>query len=107
MSIGANLKQLRVKKNQSLQQVADAVRASKAHIWEIERGESKNPSMELLTKLAAHFEVSVSKLVGEELPSEEHEDLIVLYRDMKDLNQEDREYIKALARRLKEKKGVS
>lgn len=70
-------------------------------------GESKNPSMELLTKLAAHFEVSVSKLVGEELPSEEHEDLIVLYRDMKDLNQEDREYIKALARRLKEKKEGS
>jgi transcriptional regulator with XRE-family HTH domain len=33
-------------------EVADAVRASKAHIWEIEQGRSKNPSMDLLSGLA-------------------------------------------------------
>lgn len=104
MSVGAKLKELRLKKGKSLQEVADAVDASKAHIWEIERGGSKNPSMELLKKLADFFDVSVSNLVGEEPPSEEQEELIVLYRDMKDLSPADREYIVQLAKRLKEKK---
>lgn len=107
MSIGARLKELRVKKNESLQGLADAVGASKAHIWEIERGGSKNPSMELLTKLAEHFDVTVSYLVGETLPEEaqEQEELIVLYRDLKELNEKDREAIRALMKRFKEKKG--
>lgn len=104
MSIGARLKELRIRHNQSLQQVADAVGASKAHIWEIERGGSKNPSMELLTKLAEHFGVSVSFLVGEQPPAEEQEELIVLYRDLKDLDEKDREAIRTLMRRFKEKK---
>ena len=37
MSLGARLRELRIKKNRSLQNVADAVKASKAHIWEIEK----------------------------------------------------------------------
>lgn len=104
MTIGARLKELRVKKNRSLQEVADAVGASKAHIWEIERGGSKNPSMELLKRLAEHFDVSVSYLVDEDTPSDEQEELIVLYRDLKDLDEGDREAIRALMRRFKEKK---
>ena len=107
MSIGARLKELRIKKNKSLQDVADAVGASKAHIWELERGGTKNPSMDLLTKLAKFFDVSVSNLVGEEPPSEEREDLIVLYRDLKDLDDKDRDAIRALMRRFKEKKEES
>lgn len=104
MSIGARLKELRVKKNKSLQELADAVGASKAHIWEIERGGSKNPSMDLLTKLAEYFDVSVSYLVGEQPPSEEQEELIVLYRDLKELDEGDREAIRTLMKRFKEKK---
>lgn len=104
MSIGARLKELRIKKNQSLQDVADAAGASKAHIWEIERGGSKNPSMELLSKLAEHFGVSVSYLVGENPPSEQEEELIVLYRDLKDLDEKDRDAIRLLMKRFREKK---
>jgi len=76
MSLGARLKDLRIKKNQSLQDVADAIGASKAHIWDIERGSSKNPSMDLLDRLANHFGVSVTFLVGEQPPGELTEDLI-------------------------------
>ncbi len=107
MGIGNRIKQWRVKTNQSLQDVADAVKVSKAHIWEIERGGSQNPSMDLLKKLAEHFGVSVSKLIGEDTPSEEQEGLMVLYRDLKHLSESDREYIKQLAKRLKEKKTDS
>ncbi len=64
MSLGARLKELRLNKSVSLQVVADAVNASKPHIWELERGTTKNPSLELMTKLANYFGVSVDYLAG-------------------------------------------
>lgn len=104
MSIGSRIKELRIRNNQSLQGLADAVGLSKAHVWELERGGSKNPSMDLLTKLANHFKVTVSYLVGEALPDDQ-EELIVLYRDLKSLDDNDRETIRVLMKRFSEKKG--
>ena len=104
MSIGARIKTLRVKNNQSLQGLADALGASKAHIWEIERGGSKNPSMDLLKKLAEHFSVTVSYLVGE-VPPADDEGAMVLYRDLKGLDEKDQETIRSLMKHFKEKKG--
>jgi transcriptional regulator with XRE-family HTH domain len=104
MSIGARIKELRVKHNQSLQGLADALGASKAHIWEIERGASKNPSMDLLKKLADHFSVTVSFLVGEAPPAED-EGAMVLYRDLKELSPSDREAILSLMQHFKSRKG--
>jgi transcriptional regulator with XRE-family HTH domain len=104
MSIGARLKELRIKKNQSLQDVADAVQASKAHIWEIERGGSKNPSMDLLSRIADHFGVSISYLVGEQPPNDQTDELVALYRDLKHLDEKDREVIRNMMRRLSEKR---
>lgn len=105
MSLGARLKALRIKKKESLQEVADAIEASKAHIWDIERGASKNPTMELLNKLASHFGVSVSELIGEKPPKEMHHELVAIYRDLRTLSDADRQTIRDLARRLSEKKG--
>lgn len=65
MAIGDRLKELRLKKGQSLQQVADAIGASKAHIWELEANRSTNPSLDLLQKLSGHFETSVAYLINE------------------------------------------
>ena len=65
MELGDRLNSLRRKSGKSLQQVADAVGISKAHIWEMEKGRSRNPSFELMQKLAAHFGVPVTVLVGE------------------------------------------
>jgi transcriptional regulator with XRE-family HTH domain len=104
MSLGARLKELRISKKQSLQDVAGAVGASKAHIWEIERGGSKNPSMDLLTGLAKHFGVSVAYLVGEQ-PNQDEAELVAMYRDLKHLDEADRETIKMLVQRMREKKG--
>ena len=66
MSLGSRLTDLRLAKGFSLQQVADAVSVSKAHIWELEKGRTENPSMGLVTRLADHFGVSLSFLVGED-----------------------------------------
>jgi len=95
MSLGARLKQLRIKKNRSLQDVADAIKASKAHMWEIEQGRSKNPSMELLVGLADYFQVSVSYLIGEN-PDEEEAELVAMYRHLKKLTPADRERMRAI-----------
>lgn len=66
MSLANKLKELRLKKGQSLQQVADGVGVSKAHIWELERGTSTNPGLELIKKLAAHFNVTVAFLTDDD-----------------------------------------
>lgn len=65
MALGDRLKELRLKKGQSLQEVADAIAASKAHIWELESNRSQNPSLEMLQKLAGHFKTTVAFLIEE------------------------------------------
>ena len=91
MSLAMRLQNLRTAKQQSLQNVADAIGASKAHVWELEKGTAKNPSIELVRKLADYFEVSISRLVGES-PDEDgdDEDLLVIYRQLKSLDLRDR-----------------
>lgn len=102
MALGAKLKELRLRKGQSLQQVADAVGSSKAHIWELETGKSKNPSIDLLTKLAENFDVSVAYLIGEAPGSaDENPELIAMYRDLRGLTDNDRATIRLLMKGLK------
>lgn len=102
MAVGQKLKELRVKHRQSLQEVADAIGASKTHIWDLETGRSKNPSLELLTKIATYYRVSVADLVGENPDAEgEDTDLVALYRELKSLDVSDRETIRLLMERLK------
>lgn len=67
MALGARITALRLKKGESLQDVATAVGVSKAHIWDLEKGRADNPSMALVERLADHFGVSIASLVGEEI----------------------------------------
>jgi transcriptional regulator with XRE-family HTH domain len=66
MPLGDRIKELRIRKNKSLQEVADAIGASKAHIWELESNRSKNPSLDLLKKLAGYFDTTVAFLIDEQ-----------------------------------------
>lgn len=96
------LKELRLKRGESLQELADAVKASKAHVWELETGRSKNPSVELLTSLAKHFKVPVAQLIGED-PNATHEEqeLVAMFRDLKDLTARDREILRSTITSMK------
>jgi transcriptional regulator with XRE-family HTH domain len=102
ITLAQRLKDLRLKKNTSIQDVADAVQASKAHVWELETGKSKNPSVDLLTRLADYFAVPVSQLMGED-PSDAQEDpeLVVMFRDLKNLTPRDREILRSTIRSMK------
>ena len=104
MSFAAKLKELRIRDRQSLQQVADGVGTSKTHVWDMEQGNSANPSRALLMKLADHFRISVSELVGEDPNATgEPPELVALYRDLKKLSSQDVRTIEAVMRSLKDK----
>lgn len=105
MTIGSKIKQLRTSTRESLQDLATAVGASKAHIWDIERGESKNPSLDLLRRIADHFKISIGELVGESPNAEgEPADLIAMYRGLKDLEASDREMIKVVMEEMRKRR---
>jgi transcriptional regulator with XRE-family HTH domain len=105
MSLAATLKKLRLQNGMSLQAVADEIKASKAHVWELETGKSKNPTLKLLKDLAGLYKIPLARLIGE-MPDEESDDesLLVLFRDLKELNPEDRETLQILVDGLKNKK---
>lgn len=91
MSLATRITRLRRAKAESLQDVAEAVGVSKPHIWEIEKGRAKNPSMALVTKLADHFGVSVTYLVGEDIEADDADtQLQRMFRLAKDLDPRDR-----------------
>jgi transcriptional regulator with XRE-family HTH domain len=91
MSLGAKLTELRLKRNVSLQTVADAVGVSKAHIWELEKGRTGNPTLSLIAAIADYFSVTMSSLVGED-PTATGTDpeLARMFRQAGELNEPDR-----------------
>ncbi|WP_245493491.1 MULTISPECIES: helix-turn-helix transcriptional regulator [unclassified Mesorhizobium] len=102
VELAVKLKQLRMRSGKSLQEVADAVGASKAHVWDLERGASKNPSLTLIKSLADFYRVGVADLVGENPRApEEDAELVAMYRNLSELSPGDRETIALLMERLK------
>src|SRR5688572_8061901 len=97
MSFARQLHDLRIRHSMSLQDVATAVGISKAHVWNLEKGLSENPSIELVVKLADLFRVRVADLVGENPAAEgEAPEMVAMFRDLKKLGPRDRETIKVL-----------
>lgn len=102
MALADRLFDLRKKAGRSLQTVADAVGVSKAHIWDIEKGHTSNPSFELVQKLAVHFGVTVETLTGtQDAPSDEALQIRRIHRDLQDLSPRDRELIEAMIRSMR------
>lgn len=101
MGLGARITALRLKTSESLQHVADAVGVSKAHIWELEKGRTDNPSMALVTRLADHFGVSVAFLVGEDVDAPDADiELQRMFRQAKELDPREREILNSMMQSL-------
>ncbi len=103
---GPRLRTYRMRKGHSLQKLADAVGASKAHIYELETGKSKNPSLALLTALSRELGVPIKDLVGEstETANDEQPKLVPLFRDLRELDEDALDLIQALTKKLREQK---
>ena len=108
MRLGAHLTTLRRTKGESLQDVADAVGVSKAHVWELEKGRTDNPSMGLVVRLADHFGVSVGFLVGENLDApDEDMELQRMFRQARTLDARERALLASMVKSLIESRPRS
>ena len=105
MSIGLTVAELRRARRESLQQVADAVGISKAHIWDLEKGRTANPSITLVRALADHFDTTVARLIGEDASEEADPEFERMFRRASKLDERDREVIADLVKLLQEKKA--
>ncbi|MGD9724783.1 MAG: helix-turn-helix domain-containing protein [Alphaproteobacteria bacterium] len=104
MPLKDRLRALREAQKLSLQEVADKIGASKAHVWDLEQGRSTNPSYELMKKLADCFQVSVSDLVGENPTGDAGDSRVLgMYRELKELSSRDLDVIQSMVKRLKDK----
>lgn len=105
MSFARKLHELRIAQRLSLQDVATAVGISKAHVWNLEKGLTGNPSMELVVKLAELFRVRVADLVGDNPNGEEEPaEMVAMFRDLKKLDNRDRDTIRMLMEQMKRRK---
>ncbi|MET1253818.1 helix-turn-helix domain-containing protein [Aliikangiella maris] len=82
MSLSAKLRDLRANRQVSLQVVADAIGVSKPHVWELEKGKTKNPSLELLKKLAKYYGVTIDFLAGESDEQPKNQKITALLRQI-------------------------
>lgn len=102
MQIGERLFNMRQKSNLSLQDVATAVGISKAHVWELEKGRSKNPSFDLVQKLARHYGVSIDALIGDDdEPDTTTLQIERLHRGFEGLSDGDRTVVEQMIKSLK------
>lgn len=102
MSFAIRLRTARERNGLSLQKLADAVGVSKAYLWELETERAVNPSLELLEKLSTKLGVTIATLVGEN-PTESpaQDESVVMFRDLQQLSETDRETIRLMMERLK------
>ncbi len=105
MSLASKLLDLRKESGESLQGVADAVGASRAHVWEVETGRTKNPSLDLIRRLADHFKVSVAWLVGEIPDVKSDNKAATLYRTLQSLSPQNQQHIQAIIDSMRKSKS--
>lgn len=97
MQMEQRLYDLRQKTGESLSEVAAKVGVSKAHIWELEKGRSKNPSFELVRKLAEHYGVSIDVLTGSgDAPAQGELEIGRIHRGLEALSDGDRKAVQSL-----------
>ena len=106
MSLGTKLHALRRRKKLSLQDVATALVVSKTHVWDLEKGNSSNPSMDLLKKLADFYGVTVAYLVEPESEVDETTaEAKVFFRNFHQLDEKGKELVMETMKRFQKPKG--
>lgn len=108
MSFALRIAELRRQKGESLNDVAAAVGVSKAHIWQLERGTTSNPSMGLVTRLANHFGVTVASLAGEDLEAPDaDQDIARMFRQAQELDERDRQVIDEMIQSFRKRRATA
>ncbi|MGP7818285.1 helix-turn-helix domain-containing protein [Niallia sp. 01092] len=64
--VGARIKSLRLKKGYSINELSERAGVSKSYLSYIERGIQKNPSLQILSKLAKTLDTNLDELLETE-----------------------------------------
>ena len=108
---GMRIRQLRIKEGLTQEELGESLGVSKVAISQYEN-ETRNPSNDILIKLSRKFGVSVDYILGvtsdlcrepesEYNSKDEDPELEILFRDLKELDANDRAIIMAIARERK------
>lgn len=106
MTVGAKVKQLRIKKGLSLQGLADEIGVSKPHIFEIEADKVENLSVKTLQKICVFFELPVSYFLEENISFEFEVKFSNLQKIMLGLSLSDQEVVVMVAESLKKRNKI-
>lgn len=105
MAFARELTMLRAKHKISLQKLADEIEVSKTHIWQLEKGVTEAPSLEIVKKIADFFNVTIQSLVGESPESENASALsLVMFRKFGELDEIDQKAITQMVDTMIERK---
>jgi transcriptional regulator with XRE-family HTH domain len=106
MKFGSRIKELRVKQQLTLDQLAQVTKSSKSYIWELENKNPPRPSAEKLAVIAAALGVTVDYLIGtdDEQTLQKAEDT-AFFREYSSLPESTRRQIREMAKILGTKKG--
>lgn len=91
---------------ESLQELADKIGMSKAHVYDLETGKSANPSADVVKKLSEHYKVSAAWWFDEEVGESDVEQLKVMFRSMQDLEPKDRDLIQTIMDKMKSQQAT-
>lgn len=75
--VGNRIKQLRIKKRYSINELSEKAGVSKSYLSYIERGIQKNPSLQVLAKLASTLDTDVEDLLERRKIGSTKEDLTI------------------------------
>ena len=101
--LGLKIRQLRISKNLTLDELAGKIGAQKSYIWSIENGRIEKPSAENLAKIAGALDTTADALLNEPDGSNKNQKKDILYRNYSKLLPEDQAKIDAIINTLKPK----
>jgi transcriptional regulator with XRE-family HTH domain len=101
---GARIKELRTKKQLTLDQLAQETGSAKSYIWELENKNPPRPSAEKLSAIAKALDVTVDYLFGRDEQTLGKAEDLAFFREYSELPPETREQLRQMAKILGAKK---
>ncbi len=99
-TFGERIKELRVARGLTLEQLAQATDSSKSYIWELENKNPPRPSAEKLSAIASALEVTVDYLMGRDDQTLAEAEDKAFYRAYSNMPAETRRKLREMAKIL-------
>lgn len=104
VTFGERIKELRMARGLTLDQLAQATRSSKSYVWELENKNPPRPSAEKLSAIAAELGVTVDYLLGADDQTLDAAEDKAFFRTYSSMPVETRQQLREMAKILGTKK---